>query len=69
MVPSAGGAALDAHQQAIRARIVASGRFYLVMTTLRTGVHLRTAIMNPLTEIQDLEALIAEVISVGRSII
>lgn len=53
------GAALDAHNRALRARVVEDGRFYVVGTQLRSGFHLRSTIMNPLIEHHDLDALIA----------
>lgn len=52
------GPALDAHNRALRKRLVETGAFYIVGTQLRTGYHLRSAIMNPLIETADLDALI-----------
>ena len=50
---------LDAHQERVRARLVADGSFYLVQTRLRGHVHLRVTLINPLTTEGDLEALLA----------
>ena len=52
------GAALDAHNRALRARVVEDGRFYIVGTELPGGFHLRSTIMNPLTEERDLDDLL-----------
>jgi len=53
-----GGDALDAHNRALRKRVVEDGRFYVVGTQLATGYHLRSTLMNPLTESADLDALL-----------
>ena len=50
--------AMDALQEKVRARLLAEGSFYIVQTKLRTGVHLRTTLINPATTERDLEALI-----------
>ena len=50
--------ALDAHNRALRARVVEDGRFYIVGTQLPAGYFLRSTIMNPLIETQDLDALL-----------
>jgi L-2,4-diaminobutyrate decarboxylase len=52
---------LDAHQERIRARLIAEGSFYLVQTRLRGQVTLRVTLMNPLTTEADLEALLAAI--------
>ncbi|MDX2087811.1 MAG: pyridoxal-dependent decarboxylase [Kofleriaceae bacterium] len=57
--PGLTGAALDAHNRALRARVVAEGSFYIVGTQLPAGYHLRSAMMNPLIERSDLDALLA----------
>jgi len=51
-------AQLDAHNRALRARAVADGRFYIVGTQLQQGYFLRSALMNPLIETRDLDALL-----------
>jgi len=54
-------AALDALQEQIRQRILASGAFYLVQTQLPGGLYLRVTLINPFTDQSDLVALIAAV--------
>jgi L-2,4-diaminobutyrate decarboxylase len=49
---------LDGHNRALRRRVVEDGRFYIVGTQLATGYHLRTTLMNPLTESHDLDELL-----------
>ncbi len=51
---------LDAHQRRIRQRLVERGHFYIVTTELGGNVWLRSALMNPLVEAQDLDGLLAE---------
>jgi L-2,4-diaminobutyrate decarboxylase len=50
--------ALDAHNRALRQRVVEDGTFYIVGTQLPSGYHLRSTLMNPLTETSDLDALL-----------
>jgi L-2,4-diaminobutyrate decarboxylase len=52
----AGGREID--QGAIRRRLLAEGRFYLVQTTLPTGVFLRVTIINPATTDADLAEML-----------
>ncbi len=52
------GTDLDAHNRALRERVVHDGRFYIVGTQLPTGYHLRSTLMNPLTESRDLDELL-----------
>jgi L-2,4-diaminobutyrate decarboxylase len=52
---------LDAHQERVRARLLAEGSFYLVQTRLRGQVHLRVTLINPLTTDEDLEALLGAI--------
>lgn len=56
--PGVTGDALDAHNRALRTAVVHDGRFYVVGTQLQTGYHLRSTLMNPLTESTDLDALL-----------
>jgi len=49
---------LDAHQDAVRAKLLAEGSFYLVRTRLAGHVYLRVTLINPLTTEADLEALL-----------
>lgn len=54
----ADGPALDAHNRALRQRVVEDGRFYIVGTQLDSGYHLRSTIMNPLIEPADFDDLL-----------
>lgn len=49
---------LDAHNRALRRRVVEDGTFYIVGTQLPSGYHLRSTLMNPLTESRDLDDLL-----------
>ena len=49
---------LNALQRRLRSEVLRSGRFYLVQTTLRGAVYLRTTIINPLTSDADLSDLL-----------
>ncbi len=51
----------DALQEKIRQRLLADGSFYLVKTRLPTGVHLRTTLINPLTTLAELDALLVAI--------
>ncbi|HET9933090.1 MAG TPA: aminotransferase class V-fold PLP-dependent enzyme [Polyangiaceae bacterium] len=51
-------AELNALQRRIRNEVLRSGRYYLVQTTLRGAVYLRTTIINPLTSDADLSELL-----------
>ncbi|MEM6346256.1 MAG: pyridoxal-dependent decarboxylase [Bacteroidota bacterium] len=55
--------------RAIRARLRDEGRFYIVQTELKGKVYLRTALMNPFTEISDLEALMEEIRRIANSLL
>jgi L-2,4-diaminobutyrate decarboxylase len=59
--------AVDALNAGARRRIIESGRFYLVQTTLRGRVWLRTALMNPFTTLLQLDALLAAVEADARA--
>ena len=52
---------LDELQERARRRIIESGGFYLVQARLRGRLYLRTVLMNPLTEEEDLRELIRAV--------
>ena len=56
-----GVADLDAHQARVRAKLLASGAFYLVQVRLPAGLFLRVTLQNPLTTVADLEALVAAI--------
>ena len=60
---------LDALQVTVRDRIIKSGRFYIVRTTLPTGVHLRTTLLNPQTTTDHLIELLDEIRRVGREVV
>lgn len=56
-----GATDLDALQDRIRRRVLAEGGFYIVQTRLRTGLYLRTTLINPATREQDLVDLMATI--------
>ena len=56
---------LDALQGAIRQAIIREGDFYFVQTQLKTGLHLRTTLMNPFTTETDLDALLDAIEATG----
>ncbi len=58
---------LDAHNRTLRTRVVEDGRFYIVGTKLANGYHLRSTLMNPLTETRDLDDLLEHLRSLCRS--
>jgi len=60
-----GAGDLDALQARVREAIVASGEFFIVRTTLRDRVWLRTTIMNPRTSPDDLRRLLGSIRRVG----
>ncbi|MDQ3334832.1 MAG: aminotransferase class I/II-fold pyridoxal phosphate-dependent enzyme [Myxococcota bacterium] len=53
-----GATDLDAHNRALKKRVVEDGKFYIVGTQLPSGYHLRSTLMNPLTETRDLDELL-----------
>ncbi len=58
----------DALQAAIRKRLISDGSFYIVQTQLRTGLHLRTTIINPYTEEGHLRGLLEAVRAAGNAL-
>lgn len=58
LAPGLAGAALNAHQAALRARLVRNGQFHLTQVELHDTIWLRTSIMHPMTAPVDLDALI-----------
>jgi L-2,4-diaminobutyrate decarboxylase len=58
---------LDAHNRALRARLVADGRFYVVGVQLPRGYFLRSTLMNPLIETRDLTDLLDHLRGLCRS--
>jgi L-2,4-diaminobutyrate decarboxylase len=57
--PQMDAAALDALQARVRRACVEEGRTYFLQTRLAGALWLRTALMNPLVEAQDLDELLA----------
>jgi L-2,4-diaminobutyrate decarboxylase len=58
----------NALNTAIREQLIAKGEFYIVQTSLNNDVFLRTSIMNPLTELQDLENLLQQIEIIGEEL-
>ena len=58
---------LNAFNQSLREHILEKGHFYIVQTTLRDKVYLRTSLMNPLTTEQDLTILLDELESLANA--
>jgi L-2,4-diaminobutyrate decarboxylase len=58
---------LDAHNRALRQRVVEDGRFYVVGTQLAQGYFLRSTIMNPLIEESDLDELLEHLRTLCRA--
>ncbi len=52
----------------IRQKLLEGGRFYIVQTTLREKLYLRVSLMNPLTTIEDLKALLTEIEAIVKGI-
>lgn len=52
---------LDQLQARIRQSIIEDGEFYIVQTKLKTGLHLRVSLMNPLTSKLELEELLNKI--------
>ena len=48
---------LDALQAALRRKLNEDGRYYIVQTQLKTGLHLRTTLINPFTGEEELHGL------------
>jgi L-2,4-diaminobutyrate decarboxylase len=61
-------AVLDSLQRELRTRIIRSGRFYIVQTTLHGRAVLRTVVMNPMTNESDFSGLLAEIRTVGATL-
>lgn len=56
----------DAINTSIRRQLLLDGRYYIVQTTLNGHLYLRVSLMNPLTTMDDLEKLLAEVRKLGQ---
>ncbi|WP_052308827.1 pyridoxal-dependent decarboxylase [Runella slithyformis] len=52
----------------IRQKLLDEGNFYIVQTTLREKLSLRVSLMNPLTQKEDLTALLAEIEEIAARI-
>lgn len=64
----AGNRTLNEMNSQIRSRLVVDGKFYIVQTELNNNLYLRVALMNPLTQLTDLEELLGEIESVAEVI-
>lgn len=58
---------LNAFNLHLRQQLLEKGHFYIVQTTLRDKVYLRTALMNPLTSEQNLRILLDELESLANT--
>ncbi|MEZ4988646.1 MAG: pyridoxal-dependent decarboxylase [Saprospiraceae bacterium] len=56
----------DEVNEAIRQRLLASGAFYIVQTTLRNERYLRCSVMNPFTDSRTFQSLLEECSRYGR---
>jgi L-2,4-diaminobutyrate decarboxylase len=50
----------------LRRQLVAHGRFYIVQTTIAGEIYLRVTLMNPFTDLSDLQELLVEIRRFGR---
>lgn len=66
--PGIDATATDRLNSSIRRRLIESGRFYFVQTTLRGRVWLRTALMNPFTTRDDLSALLDAIAAEAQTV-
>ncbi|TPV94410.1 MAG: aminotransferase class I/II-fold pyridoxal phosphate-dependent enzyme [Myxococcales bacterium FL481] len=66
--PGLDNESLDRHQADLRARLVASGRFFLVQTALRGRLYLRCTFVNPHTTCDDIDTLLESLreVAAGR---
>jgi L-2,4-diaminobutyrate decarboxylase len=62
------GAFLNELNLSIREQLLQEGKFYIVQTTLNENVYLRVSLMNPLTTVTDLNALLDEIERIGNQI-
>jgi L-2,4-diaminobutyrate decarboxylase len=58
---------LNALNAEIRAEILRGGEFYIVQTTLRDKLYLRTTLINPLTNEEDWGALLDKITALAPS--
>lgn len=59
---------IDAFQRDVRTRLIQSGHFYIVQTTLDNRAALRVAVMNPMTTTDDLQELLAAIRDTGQQL-
>jgi L-2,4-diaminobutyrate decarboxylase len=52
----------------LRRQLIADGRFYIVQTAIAGEIYLRVTLMNPFTNLDDLQELLAEIRDCGRRI-
>ncbi|MEL6652993.1 MAG: pyridoxal-dependent decarboxylase, partial [Bacteroidota bacterium] len=64
-VPSA-SVELDQLNRLIRLQLRDEGEFYIVQTEVAGKLYLRTALMNPFTKMEDLEALLRRIREIGK---
>jgi L-2,4-diaminobutyrate decarboxylase len=64
----AGERTLNEINSQIRSRLIEDGKFYIVQTELNEKLYLRVALMNPLTQVADLEGLLNEIEMVSQLI-
>ncbi len=66
--PELGGAALDELQAVIRRRCLEDGRWYFLSTRLGGALWLRTALMNPLTGVRELDGVLDAIRSAAAAV-
>lgn len=66
--PDNAPADMDAFQSAIRRVLIEDGRFYIVQTQLKTGLHLRVTLINPFTDETHLVALLTAIRVAGQRV-
>ncbi|MES2796950.1 MAG: aminotransferase class I/II-fold pyridoxal phosphate-dependent enzyme [Bacteroidota bacterium] len=59
---------LDELNSLIRSQLVQEGKFYIVQTMINGSLFLRVTLLNPMTQISDLEALLEEINRIGNQI-
>ncbi|HQZ69073.1 MAG TPA: aminotransferase class I/II-fold pyridoxal phosphate-dependent enzyme [Planctomycetaceae bacterium] len=59
---------IDTFQRDVRTRLIQSGHFYIVQTTLDNRAALRVAVMNPMTTTDDLQELLSAIRDTGQQL-